>query len=117
MDPRSSAPPPPPLPPPPMLPRKTPVVGGSLAAGVGLAWLIMIVGEFALPMTGYYGNFLGAMPGLILLPPLAIAVWGIVLLNGDKPRKGKGLLLGLLSIFAVALLLVAACFGMLLGYH
>jgi hypothetical protein len=71
----------------------------------------MIVGEILVMMT----NNISAIMGGILLPPLAIIVWGVVLLNGDKSRTGKGMLLGLLSIAAVLLLLVAACFGIMSG--
>lgn len=111
LEPPASAPsPPPPAPP------SEPPAGGSLAAGVALAWATMIASEVLLVMVSAisFGNILGA----ILLPPVAIGVWGIVLLKGNKPRTGKGLLLGLLSIVAVALLLVAACFGLFINnYH
>lgn len=86
---------------------------GSLAAGVGLAWLVMLFGEMLVLMTNNIGRILGGM----LLPPLAILVWGVVLLNGHKRRTGKGMLLGLLSIAAVLLLLVAACFGLMSNFH
>jgi hypothetical protein len=81
---------------------------GSLAAGVGLAWLVMLVGEMLSFMTNSIGGF--------WLPPLAILVGGIVLLNRGKPRTGKGMLLGLLSIFAVLLLLFAACYGLIASH-
>jgi len=86
---------------------------GSLATGVGLAWLVMLVGEMLVFMTGRLAGILGSM----LLPPVVILVWGVVLLNGHKPRTGKGMLLGLLSIVAVLLLLVAACFGLMSNFH
>ncbi|WP_266168223.1 hypothetical protein [Dyella subtropica] len=89
-----------PLPPEPTAPPSQ----GSLIAGIMLAWLTMFLGEVAC--------FQGGM-GAWLLPPVGILVWGIVLINGHKPRTGKGLLLGLASIFAVLLLLIAACFGLL----
>lgn len=108
LEPPTSLPPsPPPIPPPdPGQP------GGSLAAGVGLAWAVMIIGEVLVVMTSSFGTILGG-----LLPPVAIIVWGLVLLMGDKPRTGKGLLLGLLSVIAVVLLLVAACFGLVSGFR
>ncbi|SFS13233.1 hypothetical protein SAMN05216570_2808 [Dyella sp. OK004] len=77
---------------------------GSLIAGILLAWVTFLVGEAVCAQAG---------PAAWCLPPAGILVWGIVLINGNKPRTGKGLLLGLASIFAVALLLVAACFGIL----
>lgn len=97
--------------PPPSLPHDEDPSTGSLAAGVGLAWLIMLVGEILVVMTGNLGIILGGM----LLPPLAIVVWAVVLLNQGKSRTGKGMFLGLLSIVAVLVLLVAACFGIMSG--
>ncbi|MGH8158163.1 MAG: hypothetical protein ACREPQ_08590 [Rhodanobacter sp.] len=99
--------------PPPVSPREPEPSAGSLAAGVGLAWAIMVIGEILVMMTNKISTILGG----ILLPPLAIIVWGTVLLNGDKPRTGKGMFLGLLSIVAVVLLLVAACFGLMNNFH
>jgi hypothetical protein len=99
------------------MPQEPDTSGGSLAAGVGLAWLVMIVGEVLMMALILMTDSLGAILVGFLLPPLAIVVWGVVLLNGDKPRTGKGMLLGLLSIVAVVLLLVAACFGLINAYH
>ena len=99
--------------PPPPGSREAEPSGGSLPAGVGLAWAIMIIGEVLVVMTNHFGAFLGG----ILLPPVVIIVWGVILLRGNKPRTGKGMLLGLLTIAAVLLLLVAACFGLISGYH
>src|SRR6185312_9570371 len=109
LEPPTSAPsPPPPLPPPPGNPESH---RGSLALGVGLAWLIMVGGEILLVMVGLGMGRLGAL----WLPPLAILAGGVVMLKGSHPRTGKGMLLGLLSIVAVLLLLVAACFGLVRG--
>ena len=87
----------------------------SLAAGIGLAWLVMVGGELLILMSGRLGIIFGGM----LVPPLLILVWGIVSLARGDRRLGKGLLLGLASILAVALLLVAACFGLMsnLNFH
>lgn len=87
--------------------------GGSLAAGVGLAWLVMVVGELLVMLTGSLGAILGG----IGLPPLAVIVWAFVLLSQGKSRTGKGMFLGLLSVIAVVLLLVAACFGLMSNFH
>jgi hypothetical protein len=87
--------------------------GGSLAAGVGLAWLVMVVGELLVMLTGSLGAILGG----IGLPPLAVIVWAFVLLGQGKSRTGKGMFLGLLSVIAVLLLLVAACFGLMSNFH
>jgi len=110
LDPPTSAPSP--LPP---LPAGAEPYRGSLALGVGLAWLIMIGGEILLVMlmSGLRMGLLGAL----WLPPLAIVVTGVVMLRGDHARTGKGMLLGLLSIIAVLLLLVAACFGLMSGIN
>lgn len=81
--------------------------GGSVWGGIGIAWLIMVLGEVVVLPTRNLSSG--------LLPPAVILVAGIIKLSGDTPRTGKGLLLGLASIFAVALLLVAACFGLLRG--
>jgi len=107
--------PPPSLPPRPPATDDTPPTGPrSLAAGIGLAWLVMVGGELLILVSGR----LSIIAGGVLLPPAAILVWGIVLMvRGD--RLGKGLLLGLASILAVTLLLVAACFGLMsnLNFH
>lgn len=87
--------------------------GGSLAAGVGLAWLVMVVGELLVMLTGSLGAILGG----IGLPPLVVIVWAFVLLSQGKSRTGKGMFLGLLSVIAVVLLLVAACFGLMSNFH
>jgi hypothetical protein len=100
LEPPTSAPPPPPA----LPPESTPSTG-SLAAGVGLAWLVVVAGEMLMLMTRSSGAF--------WLPPLALIVWAVVLFNQGKSRTGKGMLLGLLSIVAVLLLLVAACFGLM----
>lgn len=103
LEPPTSAPSPPPLP-----PESTPSAG-SLAAGIGLAWLIVVAGEILAFMT--------RSSGALWLPPLALIVWAVVLLIQGKSRTGKGMFLGLLSIVAVLLLLVAACFGLMSNFH
>lgn len=108
--------PPPSLPPQPSETGDTPPPRQrSLAAGIGLAWLVMVGGEFLVLVSGRLSIIVGG----ILLPPAAILVWGIVLMLRGDLRLGKGLLLGLASILAVTLLLVAACFGLLsnLNFH
>jgi hypothetical protein len=109
LEPPRSAPPPTP---PPSGGAPAPL-GGSLAAGVGLAWLVMVVGELLVMLTGSLGAILGG----IGLPPLAVIVWAFVLLGQGKSRTGKGMFLGLLSVIAVVLLLVAACFGLMSNFH
>ncbi|HEX7817421.1 hypothetical protein [Dyella sp.] len=90
---------------------------GSTGKGIALAWLIMILGLAATMGVGT------AIPGFFyawFLPPLAVAVLGIVLINRGVKRTGKGLLLGLASVVAVIVLLIAACFGLVMmqgGIH
>jgi len=110
LEPPTSVPPPPPPP----VPEHSPPDKGSLAAGVGLAWLVMVIGELLVFMAG--SSFNSIMVG-VLLPPVAIVIWAVVLLGQGKTRTGKGMFLGLLSIVAVLLLLVAACFGLLSNMH
>ncbi|KRE89146.1 hypothetical protein ASG87_06315 [Frateuria sp. Soil773] len=76
---------------------------------MGLAWLVMLLGELLV----FVGGHLGGM----LLPPVAIVVWAAILLGQGRSRTGKGMFLGLLSIVAVLLLLVAACFGLVSNFH
>lgn len=89
---------------------------GSLALGVALAWLINIVGSAFIfgvmwlltPRTGAapaLGFTIGWLP---LLVSVGLAVWMIV--KGPR-RTGIGILIGIGSMWAVTLLLVAACFG------
>lgn len=86
---------------------------GSLALGVALAWIINIVGGiivFGLTMLAAPRAFapmftLGWLPFLVTV---GLAIWMIV--KGPR-RTGIGILIGIGSIWAVAMLLVAACFG------
>lgn len=69
LEPPASAPPP---------THPPPEKRGSLASGIGLAWLVVLVGE---------GLIFGMVPFLrsataFLLPPLAVAAWAVVLLCG-----------------------------------
>ena len=79
---------------------------GSLWGGIGLAWAVMLGGELMLGSLGvtYW-----------LVPPVAIVVLAVMLLVQGPTRTGRGMLLGLASIIAVALLLVAACFGLVMS--
>ena len=80
---------------------------GSISKGIGLAWLIMVVGE---PISFSAGTTFAA--AFVFVPPLAIMVAGVTLLVQTGSRTGTGLLLGLVTVLATALLLVAACFGL-----
>ncbi|HET7332737.1 hypothetical protein [Dyella sp.] len=87
---------------------------GSLGAGIALAWVIAVVGT---PLCGsmmavFSTRFNEWFVVLWLLPYLFIVVLAIFQYRKGKTRTGLGLMLGLVSMIAVALLLVAACFGM-----
>lgn len=108
----------PPLSPEPGIEAEPPKSEGSLAAGIGLAWAVMVLGEIVLGGLGVSAHplFLGGW----FVPPLVVVIWAISLINRGVRRTGKGMLLGLASVVAVVLLLVAACFGLLMmggGLH
>lgn len=108
---RSDSPEPPPTP-------AAEARAGSLALGVGLAWAINVVGNIVVLMVAMLsGGRSGSLPGpiavLALLPFLisvGLAIWMIV--KGPK-RTGIGIIVGIGSIWAVALLMIAACFGII----
>lgn len=91
---------------------------GSLALGVALAWAINVIGNvvvfgIAMLLTGRSGPpsaplfVLGWLPFFI---SVGLAIQMIV--KGPK-RTGIGILIGIGSMWAVTLLLVAACFGII----
>lgn len=87
---------------------------GSLGTGIGSAWAIAVVGTpLCVALTAAFSNRFNGLMALWLLPYVLIVVLAVLAYRKGKPRTGHGFLLGLLSIFAVALLLVAACFGIL----
>lgn len=92
---------------------QTPEDNGSLGTGIGLAWAIAVVGTPLCIAIVATLNIKSSAFALALLPYLLIVVLAILQYRKGKPRTGLGLMLGLLSIIAVALLLVAACFGLL----
>jgi len=100
----------PPMPPVPAPedPQAPPASSGSLLAGVGLAWAIMVAGVGL----GCIGDGIGGGFAGLLLALLVIIVWSAVWIAGTRRRTGLGMLLGLASIAAVVILLVAACFGL-----
>lgn len=95
---------------------------GSLLLGVAGAWALLI-GGYAVVI----GIFSAASnPGdatamlLVALPWLAMVGLIVWFAANGRPRSAIGVLIGMGSIFAVALLLVAACFGLLStggGWH
>lgn len=112
IDPRTALPPPPPPPPPTPPPRRAADPRGSLGVGFGLAWLVVVVGNvLALFLLGMSNGGSGALTLLALpwLGTLGLIVWFAV--NG-KPRTASGVAIGLATVVAVAVLLVAACFSL-----
>lgn len=98
---------------------------GSLLLGVACAWGLLIggyavVAGCAAVLAGMPGSiddataiFLGLLPWLGML---ALIVWFAV---HGRSRSAIGVAVGIASIIAVVLLLVAACFGLLSsgGWH
>jgi hypothetical protein len=106
-----------PLPPsvPPPLPKR-PTAGGSLGAGVGFAWAVVVGGYIVsfilVAATGDLSNG-GTFVFFLLLPWLAVIALAVFFALRDRPRTAIGIVIGIASIIAVALLLVAACFGLI----
>lgn len=100
--PQSSSPHAPPLP---AAPRKQSL---SLMKGLAIAWAITCGGGLLVLQTM---NIFTAL----WLSPVVTAIIAVVLIFTGKQRLGVGMLLGLLSMAAVVLLLVAACFGLVGG--
>ena len=93
---------------------------GSRWRGFGLFWLTLVGGSM---LSGIVASIMGtvlhygvagpvfALAGLLpWIAPLVLAIW---LANKGKTRTAQGIAFGFLSLFAVGLLLVAACFGIL----
>lgn len=111
---------PPPSPPPPPEPQP-PREAGSLALGVALAWIINVVGGaiffgLVVLLMRHPGSGISPLVALGWIPfaaSVALAVWMVV--KGPK-RTGIGIFIGIGSIWAVQLLLVAACFGIFFAF-
>jgi|KBSMisStandDraft_5_1062788.scaffolds.fasta_scaffold110100_2 hypothetical protein len=103
-----------PTPPVPLRPRDP---RGSLLLGVGCAWGMLIGGYIVISL---FAGLLGggdnvAIIILMLLPWIGIIGLIVWFATHGQPRTASGVAIGLASIFAVGLLLVAACFGILAG--
>jgi hypothetical protein len=86
---------------------------GSLWLGFGLAWLVVIVGNIvAFTLVGASGGSESAL-ALLALPWLAAIGLIVWLAAKGKPRTAVGVAIGLGTIVAIAVLLVAACFSLL----
>jgi len=92
-----------------------------LLAGVACAWALLIFG-YAI-VVGAFNAFDGIDSGtgtlLLALPWLGMIGLMVWFAANGRPRSALGVLLGIGTIVAVALLLVAACFGLLSsgGWH
>lgn len=96
-----------------------------MVRGFGLAWLIIIAGHVILfglaillskAFNGASGPALAVAAALAwFLPELVTVAVGIWLLVSGRRRTGLGVMLGLASVWAVCLLLVAACFGVMVS--
>lgn len=90
---------------------------GSLALGIGIAWACLIGGYVvsifvgsALPRSMLNSD--GTFVLLALLPWAAMIAFIFRFASIGKPRTAGGIGLGIVTILAVALLLVAACFSL-----
>jgi hypothetical protein len=95
---------------------------GSLGLGIALAWaaliggytLVVFLANATATMNGHNGDT--GLAVLLLAPwalMLALIVW---FASNNQPRTAVGIAVGIASIVAVALLLVAACFGIFAIY-
>lgn len=99
---------------------------GSIAAGFGIGWLCMLIGgviaalltgaagmvsqfESARPLLAVVLLFIGLLP--LLMPIAAMIHFG----RRGRSKTVKGVLFALLSALALLVLLVAACFGLLMN--
>jgi drug/metabolite transporter (DMT)-like permease len=108
-------------PPAPQPSQTPPPDNGSMVVGFVLGWVAMIVGvvcnalfwalQSSLGLPGQDFVFLG-VGTLPLLAMVALAIW---FSNQHKSRSVRGVLLAFGSMIALVLLLVAACFGILLS--
>jgi hypothetical protein len=102
-------------------PADAPARRGSLLAGVACAWALLI-GGYAIVVAAFNAfNGIDSGTGTLLLALPWLAMIGLMVwfAANDRPRSALGVLLGIGTIVAVALLLVAACFGLLSsgGWH
>jgi hypothetical protein len=119
--------PPPPTPPPyrPPASRVASVPGGgSLLKGLILGWVVVVGGYVLLGMVAAALGSMGAFEtggGEMLLVLFGLAPWiGLVALlvyyiSKNEPRTAGGFGLAVVTMVAVAVLLVAACFALLAG--
>jgi hypothetical protein len=91
---------------------------GSLLLGVACAWGMLIGGyALAVALIGIGNGNDGTIVLLLALPwlgMLALITWFAAT---RRPRSALGVVVGIGTIVGVALLLVAACFGLLASWH
>ena len=87
---------------------------GSLLLGVACAWGMLIGGYILAAMLLSIGNGgnQGSVVLLLALPWLGMLGLIVWFATTARPRSALGVLVGIGTIIAVALLLVAACFGL-----
>ena len=93
---------------------------GSLGLGFGLAWACLVGGYMVCAMllgvvsNLHMGDAAIGVAALLVLLPWALMIGLIVReVARGRTRTAKGIAIGMASILGVALLLVAACFGIL----
>jgi hypothetical protein len=86
---------------------------GSLWLGFGLAWLVIVAGNIvALLLVGLVRDG-GSALAIFSLPWLAAIGLIIGLAMNGTTRMAAGVAIGLATIAAIAVLLIAACFSLL----
>lgn len=93
---------------------------GSLALGIGLFFLCLIGGSLVVWLLGWamslllpHGSYIGLAFSMVsFLPWLAALSVGIMQALKGRTRTALGVLVGFGLLLALALLFVAACFGM-----
>lgn len=115
--------PPSPAPAPPPAAAPSPNPSGSFWLGFWLAWAALL-GGYTL-IVGFLASIASMIRGggiadpvwifLAFGPWLLIVALIVIFAANGKPRTAKGVAVGLVSIVAILLLLVAACFSLLAG--
>jgi hypothetical protein len=93
-------------------PQRPQTARGSLWLGFALAWAVMIVGNVlaAFLLGGFEHEALLSVFALPWLAAIGLIVW---LAATGRPRTAIGVAIGLATILAIVVLLIAACFSLL----
>jgi len=110
--------------------NKANVDKGSILAGFFIGWGLMIGGgiltgiiaSFLSMVIGYNNSFLPFLSMCAFLIPIIILIAGMVWFGKNgKSKTVKGIVAAIISLIALVLLLVAACFGIFAmngsGFH